>query len=76
LPEEPDRLDAVRRMEDDGIPAAASDLVDEALDNADLDLRTLLENIDDQSDSNRQLNAAVTLAVKDSLVDRLRDPLP
>ena len=99
-------LSAVQRMKDDGTLPPASDLVDEALDNADLnrfleaairalpdsvvnaavktddvlvrtiddlDLRTILENLDDQDDLNRELNAAVTQAVKDSLEDRLRD---
>ena len=37
------------------------------------DLRTILENLDDQDDLNRELNAAVTQAVKDSLEERLRD---
>jgi hypothetical protein len=41
----------------------------------DLDLRTLLANLDDQHDLNTQLNAAVTQAVKDSLAARLRDLL-
>ena len=99
-------LSAVQRMKDDGTLPPASDLVDEALDNADLnrfleaairalpdsvvnaavktddvlvrtiddlDLRTILENLDDQDDLNRELNAAVTKAVKDSLEDRLRN---
>ena len=34
----------------------------------DLDLRTLLANLDDQGDLNQQVQAAVTQAVKDSLV--------
>jgi hypothetical protein len=101
-------LSAVQRMKDDGTLPPASDLVDEALDNSDLnsfleaairalpdsvinaavktddvlnrtindlDLRAVLANLDDQEDLNRQLNAAVTQAVKDSLVARLRDLL-
>jgi len=101
-------LDAVARMKDDGTLPPASDLVDEALDNADLnrfleaairalpdsvinaavktddvlirtindlDLRAVLANLDDQHDLDQQMNAAVTQAVKDSLVDRLRDLL-
>ena len=101
-------LVAVGRMKDDGTLPPASDLVDEALDNADLngfleaairalpdsvvnaalktddvlaraiedlDLRTVLASIDDQDDLNRQVEAAVTQAVKDSLADRLRDLL-
>jgi hypothetical protein len=101
-------LSAVQRMKTDGSLPPASDLVDEALDNADLngfleaairalpdsvinaavriddvldraindlDLRTVLENLDDPDDLNRQVNAAITQAVKDSLTDRLRDLL-
>jgi len=93
-------------MKDEGTLPPASDLVDEALDNADLnrfleaairalpdsvidaalktddvlvrtidelDLREVLANIDDQHDLNQQLDAAVTQAVKDSLLDRLRN---
>ncbi|WP_323792107.1 hypothetical protein [Nocardioides sp.] len=96
----------VAQMEDDGSLPLASELVDEALDSADLnrflelairalpdslvdaalktddvllraiddlDLRALLSNLDDQGDLNRQVEAAVTQAVKDSLVDRVRD---
>jgi hypothetical protein len=99
---------AVRRMEEDGTLPPASELVDEALDNADLngfleaairampdsvidaalktddvltraiddlDLRELLENVDDQDELNKQVEPAVTEAVKDSLVDRLTDLL-
>jgi phage gp29-like protein len=101
-------LSAVGRMQEDGSLPPASELVDEALDNADLndlletviralpdsaidaavktddvlvraiddlDLRTLLANLDDQGDLNAQVNAAVTQAVKDSLLARLRDLL-
>jgi hypothetical protein len=101
-------LSAVQRMKDDGTLPPASDLVDEALDNADLngfleaairalpdsvinaavkvddvlirtiddlDLRTVLANVNSQEDLNQQVNAAVTQAVKDSLVARLRDLL-
>ncbi len=101
-------LTAVQRMKDDGSLPAASELVNEALDNADLngfleaairaipdsvvdaalktddvltraiedlDLRDILANLDDQSDLNQQVEAAVTQAVKDSLVDRLRNLL-
>jgi hypothetical protein len=39
----------------------------------DLDLREVLADIDDQDDLNRQVNAAVTQAVKESLLQRLRD---
>jgi len=101
-------LAAVQRMKDDGSLPPASDLVDEALDNADLngfleaairalpdsvvnaavkiddvltrtiddlDLRTILANLDDEAGLTQQINAAVTQAVKDSLADRLRDLL-
>jgi len=101
-------LAAVQRMKDDGTLPPASDLVNEALDNADLngfleaairalpdsvvnaavkvddvltrtirdlDLRTVLSELDDQHDLNQQINAAVTRAVKASLVARLRDLL-
>ncbi len=96
---------AVDRMTKDGSLPEASDLVDEALGNADLngflealikalpdsvidaavkmddvlhrtiddiDLRDVLENLDDPDDLNRELNAAVEEAVKDSIVDRLK----
>lgn len=98
-------LAAVQRMKDDGTLPPASDLVDEALDNADLnqflelairalpdsvvdaalktddvlvrtiedlDLREVLADVDDEHDLTQQINAAVTRAVKDSLVARLR----
>ncbi len=98
-------LSAVEQMKDDGSLPPASELVDDALDSADLndflkaairalpdsvinaalktddvlthtidnlDLRTLLANLDNQHDLNEQINAAVTQAVKDSLADRLR----
>jgi len=99
-------LDAVDRMKEDGTLPPASELVDEAMDNADLnsfleaairalpasvidaalktddvlvntiedlDLRAVLENIDDQDELDAQMNAAVTQAVKDALLDRLRN---
>ena len=99
-------LDAVARMKKDGTLPPASDLVDEALDNADLnpfveaiiralpdsvvdgavktddvlvrtinslDLREVLENLDNRADLNTQINAAVTQAVKDSIIDRLKE---
>jgi hypothetical protein len=99
-------LGAVERMDDDGTLPPISDLVDEALDNADLngflealiralpdsvidgalktddvltraigdlDLRDVLENVEDQDALNRQMEVAVEQAVKDSLVDRLQD---
>jgi hypothetical protein len=99
-------LSAVDEMAADGSLPPASDLVDEALDSADLpdlvktiiralpasvvdaalktddvltraidglDVRTLLANVDNQDELNDQVNAAVTQAVKDSLVARVRD---
>jgi hypothetical protein len=102
-------LDAVQVMKDDGTLPPASDLVDEALDNADLngfleaairampdsvidaavktddvltrtiddlDLRELLANLDDPDELDDQINPLVTQAVKDSIVDRLRDLVP
>ncbi len=99
-------LSAVARMKDEGTLPPASDLVDEALENADLnrflelairalpdsvidaalkiddvlirtindlDLRSILENLDNEDDLYQQINVAVEQAVKDSLADRLRD---
>ncbi|WP_307828066.1 hypothetical protein [Nocardioides sp. SYSU D00038] len=99
-------LSAVRRMADDDTLPPASDLVDEALDNADLngfleaairalpdsvvdaalatddvltraiedlDLRAVLADLDDQQALERQMEAAITRAVRDSLEARLRD---
>ena len=101
-------LSAVRQMKDDGSLPPASELVDEALDAADLnpflesalraipdsvidaalktddvltraindlDLRTLLANLDNQQQLNEQVEAALTQAVEDALADRLRDLL-
>jgi hypothetical protein len=101
-------LSAVRQMNDDGSLSPASELVDEALDAADLnpllesalraipdsaidaalktddvltraindlDLRTLLANLDNQQQLNEQVEAALTQAVEDALADRLRDLL-
>ena len=99
-------LSAVGEMQDDGSLPPASELVDEALEQAeldgwlealigaipdsvvdaalrtddvltrainDLDLRALLANVDDQDALNEQVEPAVTQAVKDSLLDRVRD---
>ena len=99
-------LQAVDEMQDDGTLPPASELLDEALDQADLadwlktligaipdsvvdsalktddvltraiedlDLRILLENVDDQDELDAQVEAAVTQAVKDSLLDRVSD---
>lgn len=99
---------AVGRMKADGTLPPASDLVDEALDQADLngllkaairalpdsvvdaalktddvlvraiddlDLRALLADLDDPDELNRRVEAAVTRAVRDALVARVRDLL-
>ena len=96
---------AVSRMKADGTLPPASELVDEALESADLndflkaairvlpdpvidaalktddvltraiddlDLRTVLTNLDDQNALEQQIEVAVTEAVKDSLEARLR----
>jgi hypothetical protein len=99
---------AVRQMKADGSLPRPSELLDEALDSADLnglleravravpdsvvnrvlqtddvleraiddlDLRALLADLDDQRDLERQVEAAVTQAVKDALEARIRDLL-
>lgn len=99
---------AVARMEDDGTLPPASELLDEALDEAglnglldaairaipdrvvdaalttddvllraiaDLDLRALLADLEDQAELERRVEDAVTQAVKDSLAARVRDLL-
>ena len=64
---------AIRALPDSLIDAAleTDDVLYRTID--DLDLRELLADLDDQGDLNRQVEAAVTRAVQDSLVDRLRD---
>ena len=66
---------AIRAIPDSVVDAAlkTDDVLIHTIDN--LDLRTLLANIDNQNDLNQQIDAAVTQAVKDSLADRLRDLL-
>jgi hypothetical protein len=66
---------AIRALPDPVVDTAldTGDVLDRAID--DLDLRTLLANLDDQDDLDRQIQAAVTQAVKDSLAARLRDLL-
>jgi hypothetical protein len=63
----------IRAIPDSVVDAAlkTDDVLTRAIE--DLDLRSILANLDDQADLNRQVEAAVTQAVKDSLVDRLRD---
>lgn len=64
---------AIRALPDGVIDAAlkTDDVLTRAI--ADLDIRDLLENLTDQDDLEQQVGAAVEQAVKDSLVDRLRD---
>jgi hypothetical protein len=63
---------AIRALPDSVIDSALK--TDDVLDRTitDLDLRAMLANLDDEQDLNTQLNAAVTQAVKDSLVARVR----
>ena len=66
-------IDTVIRALPDSVIDNAIDLQDvlkRAI--ADLDMRELLANIDDQQALNDQIQAAVTQAVKESLLDRLR----
>lgn len=64
---------AIRALPDGVIDAAlkTDDVLTRAI--ADLDIRDLLKNLTDQDDLEQQVGAAVEQAVKDSLVDRLRD---
>jgi hypothetical protein len=66
---------AIRALPDSVIDAAleTDDVLTRTIE--DLDLRRILENVDDQDDLDAQINAAVEQAVKDALVDRLRDLL-
>jgi hypothetical protein len=63
---------ALRAIPDSAIDAAlkTDDVLTRAIE--DLDLRSLLENLDDQQALNDQVEAALTQAVKDSLADRIR----
>lgn len=98
-------LSAVEQMQAGGTLPPASELLEEALDSADLnaflelairalpdavvdgalktddvlvraigelDLRALLSDLGDQGDLSQQVEAAITQAVKDSLLDRVR----
>lgn len=64
---------AIRAIPDAMIDASldTDDILTRAID--DLDLRDLLENLDNEDDLNKQIQAAVTDAVKDALLDRLGD---
>jgi hypothetical protein len=63
---------AIRALPDSVVNAALK--VDDVLTRAinDLDLRSVLENLDNEDDLYDQVNAAITQAVKDSLVARLK----
>jgi hypothetical protein len=63
---------AIRALPDSVVNAAlkTDDVLTRTID--DLDLRTLLTNIDNQDNLNQQIEAAVTRAVKESLAARLR----
>ncbi len=65
----------IRALPDSVVDAAlkTDDVLTRTID--DLDLRTLLANLDDEQSLTQQLDAAVTQAVKDSLTARLRDLL-
>lgn len=66
---------AIRALPGSVVDAAlkTDDVLERAL--RDLDLRTLLANLDDQDQLEQQVGAAVTKAVEDSLSDRLRNLL-
>lgn len=66
---------AIRALPDSAVDAAlhTDDVLTRTID--DLDLRTLLANLDDEQSLTQQLDAAVTQAVKDSLTARLSDQL-
>lgn len=66
---------AIRVLPDSVVDGAlkTDDVLLRTIDN--LDLRSLLANVQDQDDLNQQITEATTQAVKDSLVDRLHDLL-
>lgn len=66
---------AIRAIPDRAVDAAlkTDDILLRTID--DLDLRSILANLDDQADLNRQVTAATTEAVKESLAARVRDLL-
>lgn len=63
----------IRALPDSVVDAAlkTDDVLTRAIE--DLDLREVLADLDDRSSLNTQVEAAVTQAVRDSLVDRVRD---
>jgi hypothetical protein len=64
---------AIRALPDGVIDAAlkTDDVLTRAVE--ELDVRSLLGNLDNPADLDRQIEAAITEAVKDSLLDRLRN---
>ncbi len=64
---------AIRLVPDDVVDAALStdDVLTRTIE--ELDVRAVVANLDDASDLDRQVQAAVTTAVTDSLVARVRD---
>jgi hypothetical protein len=66
---------AIRALPDSVINSAlkTDDVLRRTINN--LDIRSLLTNLDDPNELSQQINAAVTKAVKDSLAARLRDLL-
>jgi hypothetical protein len=65
----------IRALPDSMIDAAleTDDILTRAI--TELDLRTLLANLDDPDELNQQIEAAITQAVKDALIARLRELL-
>ena len=63
----------IRAVPDSVVDAAlkTDDVLTRAIEN--LDLRSLLTDLDDQDDLDEQVEAAVTQAVREALADRLRD---
>jgi hypothetical protein len=66
---------AIRALPDSVVDGAlkTDDVLDRAID--DLDLEALLADLDDQDDLEREVEKAVTQAVKDSLEARVRSLL-
>ncbi len=66
----------IRRLPDSLVNGAlkTDDILRRAIN--DLDLRALLTDLNDPDDITRMINAAVSKAVKESLIARLRDLLP
>lgn len=64
---------AIKALPDSLIDKAlkTDDVLDRAID--DLDLKEILANLDDESELNKQLNPVIEKAVKDALIDRLKN---